>query len=168
MSLPEVNDHAIASFRRFYSLLPRTTDAALTVLNIHLLVEEQVRAFVDERVRMPASVKSARLDCYQAICLAEALSDDDIHPQIWEAARKLNKLRNDVAHNLEPKGAIEQMRNVCAMFEPRPGVAKSTGNQDVLDELSFAASLMYNEISLHVKRKPADILQLVPNANSAP
>ena len=90
MSPPEVSDHAIASFRRFYSLLPRTKDAVLTVLKIHLLEEEQVRAFVDERVRVPASVKSARLDCYQAICLAEALSDDDIHHWIWEAARKLN------------------------------------------------------------------------------
>ena len=63
-----------------------------------------------------------------------------------------------MAHNLEPHGAIEQMRNVCAMFGSRPGMAESIGNHDVLDEFGFAASLIYNEISVHVKRKPADIL----------
>lgn len=171
MELPPPDEHAVASFRRFYALLPRTSDAALVILKLHLLVEEQVRAFLAERVKMPTQLKTAQLDCFQAICLAEALCAEDIHPQVWEAARKLNQLRNDVAHNLEPKGAAERMKNICTLLGLKPNVAEATrpeGSEGVLDDFSFAVSIMYNEISLYVRRKPAEVLHLVPNSNAAP
>ena len=95
---PTVDKHAIAAFRRFFTLLPRTKDPALVILKIHLLVEEQIRAYLDERVESSASLKRADLSCHQAIWLAESLCTDDIHQNIWEAARKLNELRNKIAH----------------------------------------------------------------------
>src|SRR4051812_36661074 len=98
--MPELDAHAIAAFKRFYKLLPKGDDPALMILKIHLLIEEQIRAYIDERINSPMALEAARLDCHQAICLAEALCGENIQARTWVALRKLNTLRNDVAHNL--------------------------------------------------------------------
>jgi hypothetical protein len=170
MQLLPVNSHAIASFRRFYSLLPRSSDSSLVILKLHLLVEEQVRAFVDERVHNKGAIDSARLDCHQAICIAESLSTEDIHANVWEAARKLNRLRNEIAHNLEPSGVAERISHVCELIGLSSQTLRGTepeSNRGPLDDLSFAVSLLYNELSLFVKRKPAEVLRLIdPDSKS--
>jgi hypothetical protein len=80
------------------------------------LVEEQVRAFIDERLPNCRALDDAKLECQQAICLAEALSSEDIHPSVWEAARKLNSLRNQIAHNLEPEGVVDRMNHISTLI----------------------------------------------------
>ena len=164
MALPEADEHAIASFRKFYTLLPRSNDVSLVILKLHLLVEEQVRTFVDERVQSKAALESAKLECHQAICLAEALSTEDIHPNIWEAARKLNSLRNQIAHTLESKGVLDRMNHISSLIGLPPALLKIEGQTPevaAIDNLSFAVSMLYNEISLFVKRKPAQVLSIV-------
>ncbi len=164
MSLPQIDAHAIASFRRFYTLLPRGDDSVLVILKLHLLVEEQVRAFVDERLHNNAALEQARLNCHQAICLAESLCAEDIHPNIWEAARRLNHLRNEVAHNLEPSGVLDRMSHVCDLIGLTLEVLQATkpeGKVTPLDNFCFAVSVLYNSISFYVKHKPAEVLRLV-------
>ena len=164
MSSPPKNPHAIAAFRRFYTLLPRTEDSILVILKLHLLVEEQVRAFVDERMNNELALKNARLNCNQAICLAEALCSDDIHPNFWEAARKLNRLRNEVAHKIEPEGVLKEMSAICLLLGQTPqaiAMMQPDGKATPLESFTFAIALLYNKLSVHVKRKPGDILRLV-------
>jgi hypothetical protein len=40
--LPLVGRHAAEAFRRFYALLPRSSDTVVVILKIHPLIEEQV------------------------------------------------------------------------------------------------------------------------------
>ena len=166
MPLPEADEHAIVSFKKFYKLLPRGEDFSLLILKLHLLVEEQVRAFVDERITNRAALENAKLECHQAICLAEALSAEDIHPNVWDAARKLNSLRNYIAHNLEPKGVFDRMNHICSLIGLPSDLLKIEGKtpeQAAVENFSFAVSMLYNEISLFVKRKPAAVLSIVQN-----
>ena len=170
MTLPDVDAHAIASFRKFYTLLPRSEDATLVILKLHLLVEEQIRAFVDERMQNKEALETAKLECHQVICLAEALCAEDIHAHIWEAARKLNGLRNHIAHRLEPKGVLDRMNHISSLIGLPPALLSIEGKTPeaaAIENLSFAVSMLYNEISLFVKRKPAQILSLVPGASEA-
>ncbi len=85
MYIQATDAHAIASFRRFYSLLPRGSDLSLLILN-------------------------------QVICLAEAISSEQIHENIWEAARKLHSLRNHIAHCLELTGVNEKMNHISKLL----------------------------------------------------
>lgn len=158
MNEPHIGDHAIDSLRRFYSLLPRSDDASLVILKLHLLVEEQIRAFVDERLLSPDALKAARLDCHQVICLAESLAQEGIHPTYWEVARKLNELRNKIAHNIEPSGIIERMRNINMMLENNPKDAKST--PEILHAFEFSISTIYHGIAGYVQRKPVTELRI--------
>ncbi len=170
MPLPTSDAHAIASFRKFYKLLPRSEDASLVILKLHLLVEEQVRAFIDERLPNKEALEGAKLECHQAICLAESLSTEDIHPNVWEAARKLNSLRNQIAHNLEPRGVLDRMNIISTLIGLPPELLKIDGKTPeaaALENLSFAVSVLYNELSLFVKRKPAQVLSIVQDKSDA-
>jgi hypothetical protein len=170
MPLPATDEHAKASFEKFRKLLPRGQDVTLLILKLHLLVEEQIRAFVDERLANCGAISDADLDCHQAICLAEALSTEDIHANVWEAARKLNGLRNQIAHNLEPKGVVDRMNHISALIGiPRESlkIAGKSPEQAAVENLSFAVSALHYEIALFVKRKPAAVLSFVPNEPDA-
>lgn len=50
MSTDYVSPRQIEAFRRFFEKLPHGKDFTLVVLRGHLLLEEQVRAVVDERL----------------------------------------------------------------------------------------------------------------------
>jgi hypothetical protein len=170
MSLPEFDAHAAAALDKFQSLLPRSEDASLVILKLHLLVEVQVRAFVDERLPNSQALEAAQLECHQAISLAEALSTEDIHPNVWEAARKLNTLRNQIAHHLEPKGVVDRMRNIARLAGLPPELEKIDGKTPeaaALANLIFSVMMLHSEISLYVKKRPASILKLVGDESDA-
>ena len=89
---------------RYYRLLPRSGDLTILLLKGHLLVEELLRQLIDSSLMKPSALKDARLETHQCICLAEALFHDRSSTWIWDALRKLNGIRNKLAHNLEPPG----------------------------------------------------------------
>jgi hypothetical protein len=84
---------------------------------------------------------------------------DDIHPDLWEASRKLNELRNKIAHTLEPAGVLARMDNFCSLVGFSTRMRKEAAPKPAptpLDDFEFAGSLRYNNIALYVKRKPAE------------
>ncbi len=94
--------------RRFFTLLPRDQDLTLVILKGHLLIEEQLRQIIDERVEKPDALRDARLECYQAICIAESFFSER-HDYVWNAFKKLNKIRNELAHQTEPVGLDDRI-----------------------------------------------------------
>lgn len=166
MSMPDPDKHSIESFRRFFKFYPRNEDQTLVLLKIHLLIEEQIRAFVDERLPNPDALTPARLTFHHVAHLAEAISREDIHPNLWSAVRKLNQMRNDIAHKLEPKRVEEQLREFCVLVgTPARQDAKGV---DLVSDFGFSAMALHNEIALFVKRRPAEVVQLVPGSENAP
>ena len=89
---------------RHEDYFPRDTPLFMQVLKGHLLVEELVRETLVAHLRHPEALsgqKGASLSCHQAICLAEAiLRDDKLEAWTWDAMKKLNTLRNRLAHKL--------------------------------------------------------------------
>lgn len=165
MTTQDSDAHAIASFRKFYLLLPRGNDLSLLILKLHLLVEEQVRAFVDERLQNKNALTRAKLECHQAICLAEAISSEEINGNIWEAARKLNSLRNHIAHNLELTGVIDRMNHISQLLGVSKGATHIGGkspDEFAVENFTFGVSILHGCISGHVKRKSAHVLPIVP------
>ncbi|SFN44760.1 hypothetical protein SAMN05216386_1007 [Nitrosospira briensis] len=116
MTTEHVSPKQIKSFRRFFEKLLHGKDFTLIILRCHLLLEEQIRAIVDERLVNPTSLSEACLECHQWICLAEALCPADVEPILWKSAKKLNKLRNDIAHKLDPQGLNERVADFVNGF----------------------------------------------------
>lgn len=170
MPLPEFDEHATDAYDRFRKHLPLGADASLVILKLHLLVEEQIRAFVDERLPNASALEAARLEYNQIICLAEAISTEDISPSVWEAARRLNTLRNQIAHNLEPHGVIDRMVHISALlglpYDMRD-IEGRTVAESALDNLIFTVLSLHTELALFVKKRSAMVLTLVNDDDKA-
>ena len=55
MSTDEITDRQLESFQRFLKLLPHGKDLDLVILKAHLLIEEQLRQLISERLKNPST-----------------------------------------------------------------------------------------------------------------
>lgn len=109
--------HIFDTFERFQKYLPIGGEMTLMILKGHLLIEEQIALLIENRIPKPHALKEARLTALQKICLAEALVEeisldcnDKCNDQwLWPAIKKLNELRNDIAHHLSKSGIDERI-----------------------------------------------------------
>ena len=92
-------------------ITPKQTDPTYSILKAHLLFEEMLRDYLNSALPNPSALDSARLTFAQLIALTRALSKkapvDHWH---WHAISELNKLRNMLAHNLEPAALGEKIQ----------------------------------------------------------
>lgn len=126
-----------STFERFQEHLPIGDDLTLMILKGHLLIEEQVWLLICNRVVSIVALEKAELTTHQKLCLAEALLDDFSRSVqetdwLWPALKKLNKLRNDIAHNLTPSGIADRIRD----FIDR--CPKKFGTSNPFHEFEFA------------------------------
>lgn len=90
-------------YEEFLKHLPVTaSDRVLMALKGHLLVEQALREFVSKRVAKPQRLKDKQIPFAVILDFASSLDDGDSMDWIWDAAKKLNRLRNLLAHNLSP------------------------------------------------------------------
>jgi hypothetical protein len=86
------------------SITQKSGDPTFSILKGHLLFEELLRAHVAKRLPNAAALDGARLTFAQLLAVARACAFPPISDHgIWAAIARLNKLRNDLAHHLEPK-----------------------------------------------------------------
>lgn len=89
------------------------SDLTLIVLKGHLLIEQKIREFIRERMLNPTALDQIRLTAHQAICLAEALTLPNSDPEVlWGVIRKVNALRNELAHKLTPERVEERVQEI--------------------------------------------------------
>lgn len=157
----EISERDLEAFSRFLKHLPHGQDVDLVVLKAHLLVEEQVRSILAERVQNSEMLRKADLTCAQAIALAQSFFPTGHDPALWSALQKLNKLRNDIAHNVETKGKHDR---IDAFVETFASHMKAHWQGQQLFEI--ALWLLFVEVSRLVQRPSAAILELIPRRQS--
>ncbi len=100
-----LNDDDVSKFVQHF---PTDGDLTLQVLKGHLLVEEILRELFVMQLPYSTVLKGSggtSFNCHQVICLVEAMTvQSQRMPWIWQASKKLNSIRNDLAHQLSPKG----------------------------------------------------------------
>lgn len=121
------------------------------------MIEEQVRQIIKERVKEPKALKNAKLTAHQAICIAEALFPDESY--IWEPVRKLNKIRNNLAHNTEPKDLEDQIDEFVKSI---PWFQHPVEDKQKNIEFKFWA--LFEAVSSLVER-PSEIVHTLPKGN---
>ena len=125
---------------KFSEHYPFEGDLTLQVLKGHLLVEEILREIFEMMLPHPKALsgsKGASFDCHQIICLVESITpNSQAMPWVWVSAKKLNNIRNDLAHQLNPKGLSDKvndlikyvMKNTPQLKEFRRELAVPDGN----------------------------------------
>jgi len=159
----KVSDRQVHAFDRFLKLMPSGSDIELVVLKAHLLVEEQLRQVIDERVKTPTALKDARLECHQCICLVEAFFPEDVKPWLWKALKKLNNIRNAVAHSIEPKGLQDKLDDFVRSVRSRfPNIKNFPRIRNERDRLEFTLWSLFTTVSGLVEYPSAVVLELAP------
>ncbi len=144
MTKDEVSDRQIKAVRRFIELLPHGKELDLVILKAHLLIEEQLNFLLAERLKNPSVLDEIELGSFHRICLAQSFFPPDYQPWLWEGLKKLNRLRNHIAHNLEPKGVQDRIDDLISGYPPGAYANRFTERQD---RFQYTLWLMHNMIS---------------------
>ena len=95
---------------------PDEADLTLQVLKGHLIIEEQLRLLLDRLLFYPDALRGKQgtsFDCHQIICLVQATTKyTHEEPWIWPAAKRLNNIRNSLAHNLAPASIDQKIQSL--------------------------------------------------------
>lgn len=109
-TLPENQLHAI---NYFIKTMPKSDDITLIVIKGHLLLEEQLRNLFKSNFNNPKALNKSKFEISQIITMVEAIfENDEKNNNFWESIRKLNTIRNDIAHNIENKGLNDKVNNL--------------------------------------------------------
>lgn len=162
MTDDQVTPKQIDAFKRFIKLLPHGKDLTLVILKGHLLIEEQVRQIIDERVKIPQSLRDARLTCYQAICIAEAFCSEE-QKYIWNAVKKLNNIRNDLAHKTEPVGLDDRIDDFVQSIPWHVPV-----EENEIMRIEFTLWALFEAVSSLVERPTATMFELGKGKDESP
>lgn len=81
--------------------LPHYEDhTELIILKGHLLIEELLRGYIDRKLPCPAEFKHNQFLFAKVLILCRALNPPKEKSWAFDAAKKLNDVRNEVAHEL--------------------------------------------------------------------
>jgi len=96
------NTDSIHSDRAKYLMryLPMTDDMIVIVLKGHLIIEEIFNEIIKSHCHDYASIRNANLTFYQKVHVVKALMSG-FSEMAFPAILLLNRLRNDLAHNLD-------------------------------------------------------------------
>jgi hypothetical protein len=103
MSEQPLTEKQIAALQRMADHLPKGDDLVMLVLKGHLLMEERLFKMLEGSTPHPEFVAKAGLRTAQLISLTKAMHWSDQYAWLWHMAETLNKLRNQLAHRLEPR-----------------------------------------------------------------
>lgn len=116
-------------------ITPKLGDPTYSILKAHLLFEELLHSHLQQVLPYANALKGARLSFVQLLAVAKA-SCADISPDhwIWKAIGDLNKLRNMLAHEAQPKDFFERINKYtefitekakCTLPEPEFSIGES-------------------------------------------
>lgn len=105
-------------FARLLEQLPHYAEREeLIILKGHLLVEELLRAYVDTRLPNASAFHHRQFSFCRCVMIAKALTVPSNASWVFEGATKLNSLRNDIAHNLDPNEYSTHMADFLSWIE---------------------------------------------------
>lgn len=136
-------------YEEFLKHLPVTaSDRTLMALKGHLLVEQALRDYVYNRVPKPQRLKDKQIAFSVILDFASSLDDGDSMAWVWEAAKRLNKLRNALAHNLSHIKAVQYEVEFVSYVQQRDGELSVLVNNTPLEyeRLALAIFQLYDKL----------------------
>jgi hypothetical protein len=150
----DLSQKIIQDMGRFLKYLPWKSDPTLVILKGHLLIEELLRAFIDKKIKNQKALDKANLNFNQCLFIAMAFHSEKYLDWLWNAARKLNVLRNKLAHNLEPKGLHAKVDDFIKYIEGHNKISFPEKLVKQFGKVPVAIMLLYYNLSIFTHFKP--------------
>jgi hypothetical protein len=99
-----------------------TEDTMLVILKGHLLIEAELVDICNRLLKNPAALERDRVSFRARLNLVRALLDEDAMPEgVWSVIEHLNRIRNMLAHNLEPESIEKELCQFFSRFDEFEG-----------------------------------------------
>ena len=134
---------------RFAKHLPSADDMTLIVLKGHLLIEERLISILESSLQYPKALDEVRLTFAQRLSLAKALKHRHENSWLWEAIGKVNSIRNDLAHKLEPSKLNEKIEDFFTFIKVSAPIdlGLNNGNEGIESRLRSVFAFLYGVLS---------------------
>lgn len=131
--------------------------ATLILLKGHLLVEELLRGYIDRRLPNPSAFKHDQFLFAKILLLCRALSPPKMKTWAFDAAKKLNDIRNEIAHELEPEELQGKLEDLVKFVEQHASDSVFPPKDRGEARLYMAISDLHNELVrvLHAEPNPS-------------
>lgn len=129
--------------------LPSVDDMTLIVLKGHLLIEEQLISILESTLQYPKALDEVRMTFAHRLSLVKALKYRDENSWVWEAIGKLNSIRNDLAHKLEPSKLNEKVEDFFSFIKVSVPINLDMNdkNQRIESRLRSALAFLHGVLS---------------------
>jgi len=139
---------------RLVEHLPHYQDSAILILlKGHLLVEELLRAYIERKVPNPSAIKHEQLLFAKCLMFCRALTSPKVRSWGFDAAKKLNDVRNEVAHELESTELKEKLEAFVVLVEQHSKGSVFPPPERGEARLYMAITDLYNELSRVLRAK---------------
>ena len=126
-------------------------DEQAAFLKAHLLIEGVIRDFCYQSVRHPDHLRGLRLTFQQIVGLARSFMHFDSGTErLWGMVNQLNKLRNLMAHELEPD---QTKSDKC-----RDALITASGSATLNDSLSYLCGAMHALLYVSLEIQARELL----------
>jgi hypothetical protein len=129
---------------RITRLLMEFDEFSQTAIKGHLLIEERLSQILDLAIGKPEILSKARLTFVQKLRLVQALSFLDPKDDMWEVAITLNRLRNEMAHQLDSPKIDDIMKDIYRLIQfAAPAPSDSPRKVDAIKMESLALAVIF-------------------------
>jgi hypothetical protein len=148
--LPIATKEYFESLKRFNKHLPPGKDEELLILKGHLAIERLLEGYLESRLPNPSALDSEEMSFGRKLSLAKALSSDAGDEWLWATIHTLNKLRNELAHELESVKFANLFQDFIGKAEANPELPELDPPREVTQRLHRALFLIHEAMSHRV------------------
>jgi uncharacterized protein YutE (UPF0331/DUF86 family) len=117
-------------------------DTILIVLRGHLIIEHDLVDICDRFFLQPNALPD-RLNFDTRLRLVRALLGDDVFPKVvYDILKDLNRIRNKLAHNLDPKDLHDDLTGFFKRFAEFPDVGSLVKKEAVPERLNSCITML--------------------------
>ena len=98
--------------------MPLVKDPTVVILRGHLLVEELLDELIAANLKDSDAIRDARLSFYQKLCIVQGFIGRASKENILKPIFTLNRLRNELGHNLPDATLTKKVDNALKDFFP--------------------------------------------------
>jgi len=138
------------SLKCFLKHMPTQKDTELVVLKGHLLIERLLEKYLNQNLAQPSALENAGLSFNQKLSFVAALHHDTNDEWLWGGIRKLNRLRNELAHRLESPKLLTLVEDFIVHVEENPEFPSFEAPTEITERLQRTIFAIHETMSYRV------------------
>ena len=138
--------NALKKIWQCFEYLPEEKGFEYIVLKGHLLAEEEMLNYIDRAMPNSTPIIEGRFSFYQLVQIVEAMRPVGADSWLWESLRKLNRLRNAMAHNLQPQGLERKADELAKIVARHTSLDIFSSKSDKKKTLKSAITLIVGSV----------------------